>query len=117
MGMPSDERLRSGSGRHHHDVSGWLARSALCAALKEAITQQRRMILKRGLKRGEERDELSSALALPVCSCAMPRTAGSLRCVFAEILGKAKTVNVKRFSSGATRLVPRRYGCCTNAKD
>ena len=37
MGMPSDERLRNGSGRHHHDVSGWLARSVLCAALKEPV--------------------------------------------------------------------------------
>ena len=89
MEIASDERLRSGSGRHHHDVSGWLARSALCAALKEAITQQRRMILKRGLKRGEERDELSSALALPVCSCALPRLRAGLRSRFAGFFGKA----------------------------
>ena len=104
MEMASVERLRSGSGRRHHDVSGWLARSALCAALKEAITEQRRMILKRGLKRGEERDELSSALALPVCSCALPRLRAGLRSRFAGFLGKANRCPCECLSSGATRL-------------
>ena len=40
MEVASDERLRSARGRHHHDVSGWLARSALCASLKWRISQE-----------------------------------------------------------------------------
>ena len=43
MEVASDERLRSARGRHHHDVSGWLARSALCAALKAPLTCEPRL--------------------------------------------------------------------------
>ena len=84
MEIASDERLRSGSGRHHHDVSGWLARSAFCASLEARISQERRGLQECGLKRGRQLTVVSSALAMHGRARSRPRHGACLRGAFAR---------------------------------
>ena len=103
METASDERLKSARSRQHHDVSGWVAGSVLCASLKARISWEPGVLRECGLKRGRQLTVVSSALAMHGRARARPRHGACLRSVFARSFGKAKISDCECFSSGATR--------------